>query len=235
MAVDTQATFWLGLLAISLGTGLLKPNISGMVGQALRRGRHEAGRRLLAVLHGHQHRLTARAADLRHARRAVQLALGIRGGRDRHDHRPDPVRGGAAQPAGRRRRCGESGRCCRAADCCGDRCRSAGDRLRPDPAVVAARSGPGDGNHQRHHDLHPAGAAVVLPQGSRPSRPRRHSALARARIRLGVPGRGLLLDDLRAGRVHAHPLRRSGDEPDPGHGVHRAGLLVAVGEPAASS
>jgi len=33
MAVDTQATFWVGLLAISLGTGLLKPNISGMVGQ----------------------------------------------------------------------------------------------------------------------------------------------------------------------------------------------------------
>ena len=33
MAVDTQATFWLGLMSIALGTGLLKPNISGMVGQ----------------------------------------------------------------------------------------------------------------------------------------------------------------------------------------------------------
>lgn len=33
MAVDLQVTFWLGLLVIALGTGLLKPNISGMVGQ----------------------------------------------------------------------------------------------------------------------------------------------------------------------------------------------------------
>ncbi|PWD50507.1 MFS transporter [Serinibacter arcticus] len=33
MAVPVEGTFWLGLLAISLGTGLLKPNISGMVGK----------------------------------------------------------------------------------------------------------------------------------------------------------------------------------------------------------
>ncbi len=32
MAVPTEATFWLGLLLIALGTGLLKPNISAMVG-----------------------------------------------------------------------------------------------------------------------------------------------------------------------------------------------------------
>lgn len=32
MAVPTEPTFWLGLLAIALGTGLLKPNISAMVG-----------------------------------------------------------------------------------------------------------------------------------------------------------------------------------------------------------
>ncbi|HVK44137.1 MAG TPA: peptide MFS transporter [Micropruina sp.] len=33
MAVDLQATFWIGLLVIALGTGLLKPNISGLVGK----------------------------------------------------------------------------------------------------------------------------------------------------------------------------------------------------------
>lgn len=33
MAVPAEGTFWLGLLAIALGTGLLKPNISGMVGK----------------------------------------------------------------------------------------------------------------------------------------------------------------------------------------------------------
>ncbi|MCU0298896.1 MAG: oligopeptide:H+ symporter [Candidatus Nanopelagicales bacterium] len=33
MAVPMEATFWLGLLLIALGTGLLKPNISAMVGE----------------------------------------------------------------------------------------------------------------------------------------------------------------------------------------------------------
>lgn len=33
MAVPATATFWLGLAAIALGTGLLKPNISGLVGK----------------------------------------------------------------------------------------------------------------------------------------------------------------------------------------------------------
>lgn len=33
MAVPTEATFWLGLLTIAIGTGLLKPNISAMVGE----------------------------------------------------------------------------------------------------------------------------------------------------------------------------------------------------------
>ena len=33
MAIDMEWTFWAGLMTIALGTGLLKPNISGMVGQ----------------------------------------------------------------------------------------------------------------------------------------------------------------------------------------------------------
>jgi POT family proton-dependent oligopeptide transporter len=33
MAIPFEGAFWLGLLAIALGTGMLKPNISGMVGQ----------------------------------------------------------------------------------------------------------------------------------------------------------------------------------------------------------
>ena len=33
MAMPTEITFWIGLLLIALGTGLLKPNISAMVGE----------------------------------------------------------------------------------------------------------------------------------------------------------------------------------------------------------
>jgi POT family proton-dependent oligopeptide transporter len=45
MAVHLEVAFWLGLLAIALGTGLLKPNISGMVGQLYDEGdtRRDAG------------------------------------------------------------------------------------------------------------------------------------------------------------------------------------------------
>ncbi|GIG24964.1 peptide MFS transporter [Cellulomonas denverensis] len=38
MAVPAEPTFWVGLLAIALGTGLLKPNISGMVGKLYAEG-----------------------------------------------------------------------------------------------------------------------------------------------------------------------------------------------------
>jgi POT family proton-dependent oligopeptide transporter len=38
MAVHSDAFFWLGLVLITLGTGLLKPNISGMVGQLYAEG-----------------------------------------------------------------------------------------------------------------------------------------------------------------------------------------------------
>jgi POT family proton-dependent oligopeptide transporter len=45
MAVDAPAFFWLGLILITVGTGLLKPNISGMVGQLYEEGdtRRDAG------------------------------------------------------------------------------------------------------------------------------------------------------------------------------------------------
>ena len=45
MAVPVELSFWLGLLAIALGTGLLKPNISGLVGQLYSEGdtRRDAG------------------------------------------------------------------------------------------------------------------------------------------------------------------------------------------------
>ena len=33
MAVPNEITFWIGLLLIALGTGLLKPNVSAMVGE----------------------------------------------------------------------------------------------------------------------------------------------------------------------------------------------------------
>ncbi len=45
MAVPVDAMFWIGLLAVALGTGLLKPNISGLVGKLYAEGdtRRDAG------------------------------------------------------------------------------------------------------------------------------------------------------------------------------------------------
>ena len=56
MALPTVPTFYLGLCLIVIGTGLLKPNVSAMVGDLYPEGgaRRDAG--LLDLLLGHQHR-----------------------------------------------------------------------------------------------------------------------------------------------------------------------------------
>ena len=63
---------------IVVGTGLLKPNVSTLVGLALRARRHAARRRLLDLLHGHQPRGVHRAARRRLSGAARRLAPGLR-------------------------------------------------------------------------------------------------------------------------------------------------------------
>ena len=77
-----------GLALIVLGTGLLKGNVSVIVGQLYAPDDHAPRRRLLDLLHGDQPRRVPRAARLRLSRPARQLAPRVRRGRRRHDARP---------------------------------------------------------------------------------------------------------------------------------------------------
>ncbi len=107
LAVATTATFYLGLVLIVLGTGLLKPNISVIVGQlyAQKDVRRDAG--VLDLLHGHQprrlprparHRVSRADRQLQSAahrlgpRSELRLALGLRRRGRRHDARLHSVR-----------------------------------------------------------------------------------------------------------------------------------------------
>ena len=66
--------FYAGLALIVIGTGLLKPNVSTLVGSLYPPGRRAARRRLLDLLHGHQRRRAARAARRRLSGAARRLA-----------------------------------------------------------------------------------------------------------------------------------------------------------------
>jgi POT family proton-dependent oligopeptide transporter len=59
---NSELTFYIGLVLIAAGTGLLKPNISTMVGSLYRPDRRTPRRRLLDLLHGHQPRRLPRPA-----------------------------------------------------------------------------------------------------------------------------------------------------------------------------
>ncbi len=98
MAVPSLATFYLGLFLIVIGTGLLKGNVSVIVGQLYpaEDKRRDAG--LLDLLHGHQPRRLHRAARVRVSRPADQLAPGLRRGRLRHGLRRRPVHAGQQAP-----------------------------------------------------------------------------------------------------------------------------------------
>ena len=62
LAVPLAGSFYVGLVLIVLGTGLLKPNISVIVGQLYGRERRPPRRRLLDLLHGDQPRRLPGAA-----------------------------------------------------------------------------------------------------------------------------------------------------------------------------
>ena len=91
-----------GPLLIVIGTGLLKPNISTMVGELYPRGGRPPRRRVLDLLHGHQPRRLRRASGLRLPRAKRQLALGLRRRRRRHGARPHPVHPRRQAPGHRR-------------------------------------------------------------------------------------------------------------------------------------
>ncbi len=107
---------------------------------ALRRGRHETRRRLLHLLHGHQHRRPRGPADLRHLGRGVPLALGLRRGWPRHDPRSDPVRARGQVPQGGRRGGGPAGYPQGAIGCGPDRGDRAGDHRRAHRGADPARA-----------------------------------------------------------------------------------------------
>ena len=65
MAVPSLTTFYLGLFLIVIGTGLLKGNVSVIVGQLYSAGRPSPRRRVLDLLHGDQPRRVHRPAGVR--------------------------------------------------------------------------------------------------------------------------------------------------------------------------
>ena len=83
-----RPTFFLGLILIVIGTGLLKPNISAIVGDLYPEGgaRRDAGFSIFYM--GINIGAFARAADHRLPGRAGRLALGLRRRRRRHGDRP---------------------------------------------------------------------------------------------------------------------------------------------------
>ena len=81
LALNILPFFFAGLVLIVLGTGLLKPNISSMVGQLYAPGdqRRDAGFSIFYM--GINTRRAHRAHHLQLPRREGRVALGLRGGR----------------------------------------------------------------------------------------------------------------------------------------------------------
>ena len=84
LAFKALPFFYTGLSLIVVGTGLLKPNVSTVVGLALRARRQPARRGLLNLLHGHQPRRLPRTVGRRLPRAARRLASWLCVRRCRH-------------------------------------------------------------------------------------------------------------------------------------------------------
>ena len=78
LAFQALPFFYAGLALIVIGTGLLKPNVSTLVGSLYDAGRRASRRRLLDLLHGDQPRGVARAACRRIPGAARRLAPRLR-------------------------------------------------------------------------------------------------------------------------------------------------------------
>ena len=84
------------MILIVLGTGLLKPNISSIVGQLYARGRRPPRRGLLDLLHGHQPWRPDQSPRVRLPRAEDRLALGVWRRRHWYDSWVGSVRAGRA-------------------------------------------------------------------------------------------------------------------------------------------
>ena len=102
LAIPNVIAFYTGLTLIVIGTGLLKPNISAIVGDLVSRRRRAARGGIFDLLHGHQRRRVSRTAGVRLPWRGGRLAPGIWRRRRRHGARAHPVL--ARRTASRRRR-----------------------------------------------------------------------------------------------------------------------------------
>ena len=91
MAVPSLTTFYLGLALIVVGTGLLKGNISVMVGRLYGPDDHRRDAGFSIFYMGDQSWRVRRAAGLRLSRPARQLARGFCGGRCRYGLRACPI------------------------------------------------------------------------------------------------------------------------------------------------
>ena len=96
LAIPAEVTFYVGLALVALGTGLLKPNVSAIVGDLYtgNDARRDAG--FTIFLHGNQRRSLSGAGDLLVPGREGGLASGFRRRRRGHDLRRAAVRAGTA-------------------------------------------------------------------------------------------------------------------------------------------
>ena len=77
LAIPAEVTFYVGLALVALGTGLLKPNVSAIVGDLYTGNDAAAGRRIHHFLHGNQRRSLPGAGDLLVPGREGGLASGL--------------------------------------------------------------------------------------------------------------------------------------------------------------
>jgi len=102
LAVPTTSLFYVGLAAVVLGTGLLKPNIASLVGALYSVNDHRRDFRFFDLLHGDQHRRVRSASGVWLAGPRGQLSRRLRRRGDRHRNRGD-VLPHHVPPAARRR------------------------------------------------------------------------------------------------------------------------------------
>ena len=101
MALPGATAFYTALSLVACGTGLLKPNVSTIVGSLYAEKRSAPRCRILYFLYGHQHRRIDRSIGIRICRRGDQLALCVRARRNWHDHRAHAICAGR-EVSGRR-------------------------------------------------------------------------------------------------------------------------------------
>ena len=95
LMAPAEALFYLGLVLLMMGTGLLKGNVEHHRRPALPQGRPAPRFGLFHFLHGDQYRRSDLAHHLRLRRGEDQLAVGLRRGRHRHAGRPGSISSGS--------------------------------------------------------------------------------------------------------------------------------------------